>query len=283
MKIAFRFLLLMLIAITGVERLSYAQQQTATNALTLTSRDDKLILEALAKAAKDPSPEVRAAAARALASFDDQSVVPILVSLLEDKESFIREAAGEALIRFGGKTVVPALVEQLAKQETAVEKPDSVPVFKDPKRILAELHRQNGIEKTARLMNSLAALREKSAVGLVIRTGLKADDFSLRVTAALALGKIGGEEAARALVDALEEIYRVLPTEKGIVFPDSNRKTSQELATSSACLRTAIVWSLGQIGLPIAIPVLKKATDDPNSIVRDEARYALDKIQNAKP
>jgi HEAT repeat protein len=36
---------------------------------------------------------------------------------------------------------------------------------------------------------------------------------------------------------------------------------------------------LGEIGLPLAKPVLHKALQDHNSIVRDQARYALDRIR----
>jgi HEAT repeat protein len=239
----------------------------------VSGRND-LIVTALLKAAEDPSPDVRVAAARALGSFKDQRTIAALRTLLQqDKESFIRDAAAESLARLGDKTIGPDFIQELTKPEPPG------PVFSGNNTAAQELFYQQHVEKKTKLISGLGALREAKAVAAIVTNGLAASDLSLRVTSALALGRIGGEDAARALANLLEKEYRLLPPVKGHLIEAHVPAVASPSVQQSPYLRSAVVWALGEIGLPLAKPVLHKALQDHNSIVRDQARYALDRIR----
>jgi HEAT repeat protein len=68
---------------------------------------------------RDPSPDVRARAARSMVTFQ-QRAVPALTNALNDKEFKVRSSAAEALVKIGPGPVVPGMIEALKSPDVPI-------------------------------------------------------------------------------------------------------------------------------------------------------------------
>jgi HEAT repeat protein len=229
---------------------------------------------------KDNNPDVRAAAARGLGDLGDQSAVPRLVELLRDDKGFVRSAAAEALGKLGDRSAVPSLIRVLSGERPATETQakDGL-VIGTKSEVLPEVAKLKETEEKIKAVQALGALRAAEAVDPVIQYGLKAEDATLRAESAVTLGRIGEVRAAGPLQDAVREYYQSAPkaTDETVIagaVPD----TVRQMREREARVRASVAWALGKLGAAEAVPILKQAVEDQNSLVRDAAAEALAKI-----
>ena len=242
------------------------------------------VAAALLKAAQDPSPDVRAAAVNALGDLQIRSAVPLLITLLEDPRDFVSDAAAGALSVLGDPSAVPALIAKLKKESKALEPPAAGTggfiISTSTNSVPNEL-RQQEFQREIATVRALAALRDPRATDVLQACGLKSSEISVQMAAALALGKIGGPQAAQALEEILAGCYRSLPQAPSTQPPIEDRSAPasvRALQQQQAYFRNALTWSLGEIGKASSLPVLRQALQDPNSFVRENADEAIDKI-----
>lgn len=196
----------------------------------------------------DWDPAVVVSAARALGEIGAQTAVPGLVSLLDHHDSNIKATAVEAIGKTGGLIDPSPLIVLLADDHQLVQQNAAI--------ALGELGLAPAIDPLISLLSeddkwlpflasdALAKIGDPAVKGL--STATRDPDPQVRILSAEALGKIGGKDATKALVDLL----------------------SDEDASSAA------VDALVQVGIP-AIKPLVKALSSKKAIVREGAVEAL--------
>jgi HEAT repeat protein len=212
----------------------------------------------------------------------ERAAVPKVLPLLHDANGFVRSAAAEALGKLGDRSAVPSLVTLLVGVETSGI--DTNIFFQDPNSPLAQRLKLTQVEQKNAVAIALGELRSTEAVDPLIQHGLKSQNLSIQATAAYSLGQIGDRRAVTPLQDAVRTYYNTLSQmdPSGFVINDGTapvadtRKRDRE---KESRVRAAVVWALGQIGDPAADVMLKRALNDDNSLVRDNAVEAISKIQ----
>lgn len=230
-------------------------------------------VDALGVALHDKDAQVRCHAAVALAWFREPQAIPVLVSLLKDDHLFTKVT--KALSRFGNaaKVAVPDLLDVLKRE------PPSEP-------LLAH-NRQIGIALTLGSIGSEARV----AIPSLIELGKKVPTTQLAV--AMALGKIGGNEA-RAAIPFLSEFLcsqselvrirgaqalwrfdrnktRVLPVLIELLGPDMKNRS----------LAAEVMAELGELAVE-GVPALRDCLQDQSFLamwIRLKAAYALWRIE----
>jgi HEAT repeat protein len=224
-------------------------------------------LPALAKALKDPSQAVRREAARAfgLIHEDAKLSVPALISALKDGDGYVRSAVLGALAAYGSQAeeAIPAVAE-------IMKEPGGQQV--DVGTAAASTLRKLGPKATAVLVDKLASPVPKDRTGAVnslaemgqvgkaaipkIEGLLKDKDASVRLAAALAIWRLGGN------------------ADHAVAILRQNLKNQ-----GSYPLRVGAAVYLGNIGPAAkeAIPDLIEALKDKDEDVREQAATALGK------
>jgi len=231
----------------------------------------------------DANPHVRAAATRAIGRLQEKDATSKLIPLLHDENSFVRSAAAEALGKLGDRSAVPALIALLTKLD-APDGGEAGLVLKTKNDILADKIKLDVIKQKGVVATALGELRSPEAVEPLIKHGLKSTSIELQATAAYSLGHIGDSRAVNPLQDAVRVYYEQLTQQgtAGLVIQDGSgtgvtawRRDREK----EARVRAAVIWALGQIGDPAAQPLLSRALNDDNSLVRDNAAEALAKFR----
>jgi HEAT repeat protein len=237
------------------------------------------LTEALKKATTAPDPHVRAAAARALGDLGDKSVTPSLIPLLRDREEAVSAAAAEALTKLGDRSVTALFVEMLTATDTNVTSESSGPVFGGGSPALANFARLKREERIAAALQILGRLGDTNAVPAIVEHGVRSSEVGARIAAALALGRIKDRRAVEPLAELLRQHYAALTGQvSGPTIETRPPAAVQRMKENEAYLRAAVAWALGQIGDAQAQSVLLRAADDENSLVRDAAKQALEKL-----
>ncbi|MEK6791606.1 MAG: HEAT repeat domain-containing protein [Deltaproteobacteria bacterium] len=78
------------------------------------------VAEALIKASKDPSEDVRAAAVRVLGGLPDANVLAHIVEALKDASAIVQRVALEAMAGFRDARILPAVMPLLKNQDPGV-------------------------------------------------------------------------------------------------------------------------------------------------------------------
>lgn len=232
----------------------------------------------LTMALHDQDIENRQKAAIELGKMGNHVSIPELIRALKNSRSWIRKNAAELLGKLGSVDAVSALAEALndedrwAKQYAAealgkIGDPGGIPALREhlgDKQIAREVAKslgQIGVQSLAILGDALdsedAQIRQEATSALeyigtdampLAKKALGDKDSWVRLRATSVLGKIGSSEAARELLNALE---------------DENERVRQNAADQ-----------LGVIRNPIAVPALRQALNKQNT----GAAFALARV-----
>src|SRR5215213_1793887 len=188
----------------------------------------------------DPSPMIRAVAAKAILSIGAEESVAALMPLLNDKDEFVRRETAYALGATRSRSATISLSERLLN-----DKEDGV------RGAAAVALGQIGDE--AAVVALVGVLAPELSAPAKTKRKREANPFVLR-SAAIALGQIKSRAGTAALISALSN-------EK---FPDDVRREAAR--------------SLGLIGDPAAIPALRAASTSSDPFLSQLAYDALRKL-----
>lgn len=208
----------------------------------------------------DPDSTVRAAAGRALGRLGVREAVPDLVRALRDTSSDVRVVAAAALWRLPDALAVTPLLERLRDNEAAVREWSAL---------------------------ALGVIGDKRGTAEMIRL-LGDPERSVRLAAVRSLGRIGEPEGLKPLLGYLssgnrdeeerEEVVNSLASLRG---PEKVNALGQLLASSrDDAQKIRLISALGQVGDALALPRLRKHTNDQESpAVRAAATEAIIALQ----
>ena len=188
----------------------------------------------------DPSPIIRATAAKAVLSLDPNESVSVLLPLLKDKDEFVRREVAYALGRTRSRSATAALSDTLlSDKEDGVRAAAAV--------ALGHIADEAAVVSLAGMLAPELAARGSS------RRKREQNVFVLRA-AAVALGQIGSRAGTPALISAL-----------------TNEKLDSDVRREAA-------RSLGIIGDPAAVPALRAASTASDPFLAQLAYEALRKM-----
>ena len=196
---------------------------------------------AAAAALSDPSPVVRATAAKAVLSLGPNESVNVLLPLLQDKDEFVRREAAYALGRTRSRTATAALSERLL-----TDKEDGV-------RAAAAV--ALGLIADEAAVVSLAGTLAPELAGRGNAKRKREKNVFVLRAAAVSLGQIRSRAATPALISVL-----------------SNEKIDGDVRREAA-------RSLGIIGDPAAAPALRAASTAADPFLSQLAYEALRKLK----
>ena len=223
------------------ERLSSSDQEERRDAvMRLGNLHSPEASRAAAPGLSDPSPVVRATAAKAVLSLPPEESVAVLLPSLKDKDEFVRREVAYALGRTRSRSATAALSERLMN-----DKEDGV-------RAAAAVALGDIADEAA-----VVTLAGTLAPELLARGNAKRkreqNVFVLRA-AAVALGQIASRAGVPALISVL-----------------SNEKLDSDVRREAA-------RSLGRIGDPAAVPALRAASTAADPFLSQLAYEALRKL-----
>lgn len=232
--------------------------------LALADRADSTALPAIVKAATTGSTKLRVAAIGVLERLGNISSVPVLLEAAVSPEAELSTAAKSALTRLPGAEVDSDLQQRLGSSSG----------------------------KTKQVLLELAGRRQiQSAIPLVTKS-IEDSDAAVRTTAVQSLGIIGGPKETATLVLAMQNSSSSLSQSdlEGALLSIASRIGKDSvphlmgLANSSKPeLRVAGLHALAAAGGPEALTTVKKAVEDADSEVQDEAVRTLASWPNTWP
>lgn len=169
----------------------------------------KQAVPGIIKVLGDTSLGRRYVAAWALGEIGDPAAVPALVKALDDRDAEVRKQATRSLIKFN-RQAVPALLTALpqASDRAAGGMIRALGDISDPRALDALLAQVEGPNRND-VFIALGKLRDHRAEKALI-AGLADPDWQVRMNAAMALGPLGGPEAAKALKGTMEDDVHVV-------------------------------------------------------------------------
>lgn len=223
------------------QRLSSADQEERRDAImTLGSMRVAAASRAALAGLKDPSPVIRATAAKAILPLGPEESVPALLALLTDKDEFVRRETAYALGLTRSRSATAALSERLLNdKEDGVRGAAAVALGQ--------------IADEAAVVALVGTLAPELSAPSKSKRKREPNEFVLRA-AATSLGQIGSRAGTAALISAL-----------------TNEKFSDDVRREAA-------RSLGLIGDPAAAPALRTASTASDPYLADIASKALRKV-----
>jgi HEAT repeat protein/energy-coupling factor transporter ATP-binding protein EcfA2 len=220
----------------------------------------KFIIERLTTLLRSENPAVRATVVSSLGRIGGERVIPTLLESLKDEDDKVRSRAVSALGRVGGEQGVEALLLAL-KDTSEYVRWDAIDALGDVGskkaiKALTETLREDDRVSSWSSGDALAKIDKEEALAIFC-DALKDEDDAVRETAANVLGEIGGERAKTALLDALKQNYSSF--KQLLVYRE-------------------IIDALGRIGGEQVIPILLKAVNNKEDLVRWEALTCLGRI-----
>lgn len=259
------------------------------------SRDLRLITK-LAEAVKDDDLyTIRLTAITALGHLRDPSSTKTLIKALSDPSSAVRVAAANALGAIGDRkatTALRSLLQERHNEQARMAAINALGKLKDPAAVpeLLEIINDEGDEWSARKasVEALGEIRDTRAVDSLVNT-LSDQYATVREASALALGKIGSNQATLPLLATLDTsslwALRVAAANAlgALRDPRATSPLSSALRDRYAAVREAAAGALGKLGDPDAVDPLISALDDPNSTVQEAVMGALDTLSEHLP
>ena len=208
-----------------------------------------------------PESNVRRAAAAALGRLQDlRAVEPLATALLTDEAAEVRQESAKALRRLGDTEAVSALIQSLredAVEDVRAESAEALGVLGDDRAIqplLEALEEDPSALVREAAAKALGRIRSPNALSELDTARTEDESQDVRYAAAGALNRYTLDELTDALLTA--------------VSPD-DRATAAKI--------------LGERGNRRAIPTLIEAFSDPEEIVREAAREALEQFGTLVP
>ncbi|HUK90665.1 MAG TPA: HEAT repeat domain-containing protein, partial [Blastocatellia bacterium] len=218
------------------------------------SATDKIAVQALTEALKDPDPQVREEAIHALLNTNLQvaALEPVINAALKDSNAQMREQGVWALGVRGGPGAAQRLAEALKDSDPQVR---------------------------AKAAWGLGLQGDSASIGALI-SALKDSDGEVQAQAAWALGLKGDDRAIEPLVEALRTAHPQARAQAAwaLGLKGNSRAVAGligALKDSEARVRSTAAWALGLKGDANCIPALKDALKDANQEVRRQAAWAL--------
>jgi len=237
-------------------------------------------------------PEHQVLLLQALAKRNDKAAMDAVRKATASANSAVRRAAVEALGRYGDAESVGVLVQALGKSETTEDRQAIVAALTGLKggesvdRAVADELTRTGAS-TAPLLISVLGKRANPASFSVILEQTRVEDTATARAAFNALGSLARSDDLPALLDALtglkaQDARGAAETAVAKVLaktPSPSRRTeavaSAVKQTRSLEARCSLLALLPSCGDAAALTLLKEATNDAESRVRDTALRAL--------
>ena len=242
---------------------------------------DRRAVEPLTEALKHGDAAVRLAAAEALAQMPDQRAASALAKAIWDEDAGVRLAATRSLAKIGPPATEP-LVKLLEADDQALRRAAVQATGRTDVQAVVTAWR-----KDSKLRAEAAkALRPGPASVAPLAQMLKEGDAASRRLAARTLGRVGGKEAAKELVAALEQkdgLLRVAVTDALVgIGPAAVEPLTPATKHADAEVRRAAVNALGQIGGAGAVEPLTAALADADWMVRYRAARWLGQLNDQR-
>ncbi|MEO9590685.1 HEAT repeat domain-containing protein [Rhodopirellula bahusiensis] len=212
-------------------------------------------------------------ATRALASLRNPVAIPELLRRLNESDYWCRVAAAEGLGLFSDPAIVEALLEVVANEDESL--------FRSAAECLLGMGPEaiKGLTKILRI--NLARSAPEGADTHAVN-----DAIHVRASAAEFLGKIGHHESVPLLVPRLTETWTVFNSVADALFAVNTSEAIEALKpelrsrinSDDRLDRTTSVRLMGAIGDNEFVLPLTKALGDPDSLVRNTAKAALQSI-----
>jgi HEAT repeat protein len=257
---------------------------------------DHCALPALQAALQDELSHRRWSAAAALGRLGDTAAIPVLRAALKDNDRDFRTQVAQALAELRDAAAIPVLREALGHWDSCVRSPAVKALGKigDPAAIPALQAVLRGDGRDVRALGTfkrwrMTMLHDPAAIPEWQQVDWRADfddgERRLRMTAAVALGKIGAPDAIPALQAALhDEDNSVRWTAALALAPLGDPAAIPALQAAIRDKDHAVpVWAadeLAKLGASIAIPVLQAALHDEDPEVRMRVAEALTRLRD---
>jgi HEAT repeat protein len=252
------------------------------------------VTKALAAEMKQISPERQSRVLLALADRRDEAVLPAVLAAAKEGSREVRLAAFDVLQHSGNVSCVPLLLEAAAADDAAIAR--------GAKTALAGLHGDDvdadlsgrlakATGKERQVLIELAANRRiESALPMALRYATDPDP-GVRKGAATALGILGGAKELGAVVDRLKNaneqdranLEDALLAICGRSGPASAPTLLPLASHSDASLRMVGLHALAAVGGPEALAAVRKALNDQDESVQDDAVRTLSTWPNNWP
>jgi HEAT repeat protein len=235
-------------------------RETAARMLSLAG--DKRAVGPLIKALGDELELVRQRAAGTLSSIPDERAVEPLIAALSDSYSLVRSAAAEALGIIGDARAAGPLNKALSDEDETV--------------------RWTAVVALGRIGDG-AALPSLKALLAEDDWGKDASSTGISAAAAIALGELGGDEAAAALSGALGgKDTRVVARSLAKAGDAGVNFLLDALGDHRESVRTQVAEALTEVGEPVVIPLARTIAEGSDH-AREAAATALSFVAYGKP
>ena len=275
---------------------SFNADVRANFAKEISESGDLRLITKLAEAVKDDDLyTIRLTAILALGNLRDPNSTPTLIEALTDSSPAVRVAAANALGAIGDRKATQALLPLLRDQHNEQARTAAI-------NALGKLKDANAVNDLLEIANdesevwavrkasveALGEIRDARAVDCLVNT-LNDQYATVREASALALGKIGSNQAILPLLTTLDtsSLWALRVAAAHALGEIRDRRATAPLSNALkdryAAVREIAAEALGKLRDPDAVDPLISALDDPNGNVQEAVMQALDTLSEDLP